>query len=84
MDKKNIPILLMLVAGAITCIITFIEKYSVLTQLLVLFIVLVIFYCIGTVIKWAFISFERRNEEQNKLNAQKKNEDIKEEEEEEE
>ena len=64
MDKKYIPIILMLAAGAVTCIITFIEKYSIVKQLLILLIVLLVFYFIGTVIKWVFISFEKNAENQ--------------------
>jgi len=63
MDKKNIPIIMMLVAGAITWIMTFIQKYDPLVSYLILFGVMVFFYIMGTFIKWMFISFERRNEE---------------------
>lgn len=63
MDKKNIPLLMMLVAGAVTWIITFVQKYQPLTAYLILFGVMVLFYAMGTLIKWMFISFERRNAE---------------------
>lgn len=65
MDRKNIPIVMMLVAGAITCIITFIQHDSVLRKLVVLFIVLLVFYSIGTVIKWIFDSFASKNAQMN-------------------
>lgn len=63
MDKKNIPLIMMLVAGAVTWIITFVKKYEPLVSYLILFGVMVLFYVMGTFIKWMFISFERRNAE---------------------
>ncbi len=63
MDRKNIPIIMMLVAGVITCIITFLQKYSIIKKLVVLFVVLILFYGMGTLIKWAFDSFEKHNSE---------------------
>lgn len=80
MDRKNIPIIMMLVAGVITCIITFLQKYSIIKKLVVLFVVLILFYGMGTLIKWAFDSFEKHNSEV----AVPSEEEIAEEEEEEE
>lgn len=76
MDRKNIPVVLMLVAGLITCVITFIQKYSVLKKLVVLLIVLILFYFLGTIIKWAFDSFEKHNAQRN---APKEDEAVEEE-----
>ena len=44
MNRKNIPLLLMLTAGAVTCIITYVKRYSMNAKLISLFVVLVIFY----------------------------------------
>lgn len=63
MNRKNIPLLLMLTAGAVTCIITYVKKYSVNTQLIALFAVLVIFYVLGSVLVWTLNYFEKQNEE---------------------
>lgn len=63
MDRKNIPLLLMLTAGAITCIITYVMKFSVLEKLVSLFLVLVVFFVLGSALKWALDFFERQNEE---------------------
>ena len=63
MNRKNIPLLLMLTAGAVTCIITYIKKYPVNTQLIALFAVLVVFYVLGSVLVWTLDYFERQNEE---------------------
>lgn len=63
MNRKNLPLLLMLLAGAVTCVITYIEKYSMVTKLVSLFIVLLIFYVLGSVLKWTLDYFEQQNEQ---------------------
>ncbi|MCI8528635.1 MAG: hypothetical protein HFH82_05710 [Lachnospiraceae bacterium] len=63
MNRKNLPLLLMLVAGAITSIITFIQKYTMIAKLVSLFIVLLVFYILGSVLKWTLDFFDRQNEE---------------------
>lgn len=62
MNRKNIPLLLMLTAGAITCIITYVMKFSVLEKLVSLFLVLLIFFALGSALKWALDSFDQQNE----------------------
>ncbi len=63
MNRKNIPLLLMLTAGAVTCIITYIKKYPVHIQLIALFTVLLVFYVLGSVLVWTVGYFEKQNEE---------------------
>ena len=46
-----------------TCIITYVKRYSVNTQLIALFAVLVIFYVLGSVLVWTLNYFEKQNEE---------------------
>ena len=62
MNRKNLPLILMLVAGAVTCIITLIRDYSVLGSLIALFVVLVLFFFLGSVMKWTLDYFDRENE----------------------
>ena len=62
MDRKNLPLILMLTAGAVTCVINLIRQYSVLNQLIVLLIVLVLFYVLGSAIKWTLDYFDTQNE----------------------
>ena len=57
------PLLLMLTAGAVTCIITYIEKYTMVEKLVSLFFVLLLFYILGCIIKWTLDYFEKQNEE---------------------
>ncbi len=65
MERKNLPIILMLAAGAVTCVITFIRNDTILKKLTALLIVLIIFYALGTVIKWMLDEFDKRNAERN-------------------
>ena len=62
MNRKKMPLLLMLTAGAVTCIITFIEEYTMTEKLVALFVVLLIFYVLGSVLKWTLDFFEQQNE----------------------
>lgn len=62
MNRKNLPLILMLTAGAITCIINLIRQYSIISQLVVLLVVLILFYVLGSAIKWTLDYFEEQNE----------------------
>lgn len=62
MYRKNLPLLLMLTAGAVTCIITFIRKYPMLEKLVSLFVVMLIFFLLGSVLKWTLDYFDAQNE----------------------
>lgn len=67
MNRKNLPLLLMLTAGAVTCIITFIRQSSVLSKLVSLFCVMLIFYVLGNVFRWMLDFFDAQNEERRKM-----------------
>ena len=66
MNRKNMPLLLMLTAGACTCIVTLVRSYSVLAGLVALFAVMLLFYCLGSVIRLLLDRFDRQNEEKAK------------------
>lgn len=74
MNRKNLPLLLMLVAGAVTCIITYIMDYSMVAKLVSLFVVFVIFYFFGCLLKWTLDSFDRQNEEKKKAESERSEE----------
>lgn len=61
MNRKKMPLVLMLTAGAITCIITFIMKYTIIWKLVTLLLVLIIFYVLGSILKWVLDAFEKQN-----------------------
>lgn len=63
MNRKNMPLVLMLTAGAVTYGITFLRKYPLQQQLLILLLVLVIFYVLGSVLKGTLDYFDKQNEE---------------------
>ena len=62
MNRKNLPLLLMLTAGAVTCIITYIEKYTMNQKLVALFVVLLVFFVLGSILKWTLDYFDQQNE----------------------
>ena len=70
MNRKNMPLLLMLVAGACTCIITMVRQYSLLDSLMALFFVMLLFYCLGSLMRWLLDRFDRQNEEKAKAEAE--------------
>ena len=70
MNRKNLPLLLMLFAGAVTCIVTYVMDYSVAAKLVSLFFVLLLFYVFGSILKWTLDRFEKQNEEKAKLEEQ--------------
>ncbi len=63
MNRKNIPLVLMLSAGAVTCIITFIQRYTMVEKLAVLLAVLVLFYLLGSILVWTLNYFDMQNEQ---------------------
>lgn len=70
------PLLLMLIAGACTCIITLVRSYSVLASLVALFAVMLLFYCMGSAIRLLLDRFDRQNEEKAKQEQEAKAEEA--------
>ncbi len=62
MNRKNLPLILMLTAGAVACIITFIQKDTVLEKAVTLLVVLLLFYLLGSVLVWTLDRFDEQNE----------------------
>ncbi|MBO4716016.1 MAG: hypothetical protein J5672_07945 [Verrucomicrobia bacterium] len=62
MLRKNIPLILMLVAGAVACIITFFNNFTILQKMLWTLVVLVVFYGLGCILKAALDSFDKQNQ----------------------
>lgn len=61
MDRKYLPLILMLLGGAVTSIIAFVKHYALLNTLIALLIVFIIFYILGSLIKWLLDLFDRQN-----------------------
>ncbi len=66
MKRRMIPIFLMLLAGAITSIITYIKDYELVKMLWTLLGVLIVFYALGVVIKKTLNLFDAQIEEAEK------------------
>ena len=80
MNRKNMPLLLMLITGACTCIVTLVKSYSVLASLVALFTVMLLFYCLGSVIRLLLDRFDRQNEEKAEKEQEEKEKALQEEE----
>jgi predicted RND superfamily exporter protein len=61
MKTKMIPVIIMLIAGSITSVITYILHYPLKTMLWVLLVVLLLFYAIGCGVQTVIELFEREN-----------------------
>lgn len=62
MNRKMLPLIMMLAAGAVTSIVTYIRNYTILEKLIVLLITLLVFYGIGRFMEYMLDSFEKQNE----------------------
>lgn len=71
MKRKQIPLIVMLLAGAVTSISTKIMDYELETALWILLAVLIVFYIVGCVIKRVMDSFEAE-----RLKAERAEEEV--------
>lgn len=62
MNRKNLPLILMLTAGSVTCIVTFFQDYTLLGKLIALFVVMLIFFALGSLMKETLDYFDAQNE----------------------
>jgi len=65
--RKLLPLAMILFAGLVTVIITFIRGCSIIYKLVSLLIVFLIFYIIGSVIVYALDHFDKVNEKNAEL-----------------
>ncbi len=70
MKTKNIPVILMLVAGAAVSIVTYVTNYELKSMLAILLAVLILFYIAGLIIRKVFDSFQiEKKEDENAIEA---------------
>lgn len=62
MNRKMLPLIMMLVAGAIVSIATYIRNYTILEKLFALLVTLLVFYGLGRFVEYMLDSFEKQNE----------------------
>ena len=67
---KMFPLIVMLVAGSFTSIMTYYFQYEIKTALLVLLSVLLVFYLLGLLFVNVIVSFDKKNEEERKAKEQ--------------
>ena len=67
---KSLPLILMLTAGAVTSIITYILNYEGKTALLILLAVLLLFYVFGLLFQKLIYRFEQEQEELEKMRVE--------------
>lgn len=71
MNRKMLPVLFMLISGAITCIATFIHNYSILEKLITLLLVMLVFGAMGSVLQRTLDYFDKQNaKKQEELEAE--------------
>ncbi|MBQ6887511.1 MAG: hypothetical protein IJN54_08380 [Lachnospiraceae bacterium] len=63
MKRKLLPPFIMLTAGLITSIRTFCLHYDMKSSLIILLVVLVVFYVLGSIFKYILDLFEKENEQ---------------------
>ena len=61
---KLFPLIVMLIAGGITSIMTYYFQYEIKAALLVLLSVLLVFYLMGLLLVNVIVSFDKKNEEE--------------------
>lgn len=72
MNRKMLPVLFMLIAGAITCVATWIHGYSVMEKLVILLIVLLVFGSLGSVLQRTMNYFDKQNQKRKEAEEQEK------------
>ena len=80
MNRKNMPLLLMLIAGACTWIVTLVTSYSLLGSLVGVLTVMVLFFCLRSENGLFLDRIDRQNEEKAKQEQEEKEKALQEEE----
>lgn len=62
MSRKEMPLVLMLAAGAVTAIFSYFKGFNLSHMLVALLATLVIFYLIGSIIRYILDCFEKKNQ----------------------
>lgn len=76
MNRKNLPVIIMLIAGVIISVITFIREFEVVEKLIFLLITLIVFYGLGCLLVTTMNHFDKVNE-QKRLEEEKAAEEAK-------
>lgn len=63
MDRRKLPLILMLAAAGMTAVVTYFRGFNLMDMLIALLAVMIVFNFIGTLIKMVLDSFDKENEE---------------------
>ncbi len=70
MDRRKIPVIFSLSAGAISLIFTMIKGYSLFNRTWILLVSILIFFFLGAFIQWLLDLFDEQNEKQKKIEGE--------------
>lgn len=62
MKRKLLPVFIMLLAGAVASILTAIMHYNIRSLLIIVLVTLIVFYALGSALKYSLDIFEKQNE----------------------
>ena len=73
--KKYLPVIMMLLGGLITVVVTFIQSFSILAKLASLIAVMAVMYFVGTLIVVVLRHFDKVNKEKEEAEHKAKEEE---------
>lgn len=62
MERRYIPLVLMLIGGGIACIFTFVQKFPLTEKLVSLFVVMLVLFLLGSLLVYFLDYFEKTNQ----------------------
>ena len=70
MNRNNMPLIIMLVAGAAICVVTYFTEYSLTWRLFIILAVLLVFYAFGSILRGMLNYFDSQNEKNSMENGE--------------
>lgn len=70
MNRNNMPLIIMLVAGAAICVVTYFTEYSLAWRLFIILAVLLLFYALGSILRGMLNYFDEQNEKNSMENGE--------------
>lgn len=67
MDRRKLPVLFSLSAGAVSLIFSMIKNYSLFTRTWILLLSIIIFSALGSALQWLLDYFDKVNEKQKQI-----------------
>ena len=70
MERRSIPVIITLVAGAISLLISMFQNYSLLKRTIILFFTFLIFYLLSSLLIYLLDYFDEQNEKKKQLEGE--------------